>query len=154
MFRLHSSVWRQCETAACTVSSTLSTHPDCGNWRAQAVVAVGLPCFTGTTAVMSHGSVALAGIKLVSVPNSKPNPALIAFSITHYTGSGICARWGLGMRPGSSLWLIIIAMHRVYVQRKKTPSNNSRYILNINILTLCSCTMIICTLSTGVNTVS
>ena len=65
MFRLHSSVWRQCGTAR-TVSSTLSTHPDCENRRDQAVVAVSLPCFTGTTATMSHGSVALAGIESVT----------------------------------------------------------------------------------------
>ena len=35
---------------------------------------------------------------LVSVPDPKPTPVWIAFSIVHYTGSDICAGWGLGTR--------------------------------------------------------
>ena len=44
----------------------ISSLPLCSLIRIAEIVAVGLPCFTGTTAIMSHGSVTLAGIESVT----------------------------------------------------------------------------------------
>ena len=61
-----------------------------------------------TTTIFSAGAVCSGGIHLVSVPDPKPTPARITFSITHREGRVIRAGWGLGTRLASSVPVFVL----------------------------------------------
>ena len=93
----------------------------CGeeNWN------VAWTCCCGKERVVLHWC--KYNLYLVSVPDSKPTPARITFSIVCYTGSDIRAGWGLGTRlpiPEAIMRLSVLFMS-AQLSNRVIECNNS-----------------------------